>query len=215
MRRVAAVIVAVLALASTAGAAERNPRLEQVRLNAADNALARSIAITQREAGAGFRKTAIPSGDQQLSCPGFNPNVSRFTITGKSTTAYVHASGASIVSAVEVFESRADASGDFRAAATPAVARCLRLQLQRDLGATGLTASIRSASVVPAPRVAERRIAYRIVARLTAGTTAVTITSDVVVLQRGRSIAALFFTAVEKPFPRRDKLSAAVAARMR
>lgn len=216
MRRLVVSIALLPALVATATAGARDPRLEQLRLNKADNALARSIGVTQREAGSGFRKLRLPESDRQTSCPGFRPNLSRFTITGKATTAFAHASGMSIVSAVEVYESRADAAGDFRAAATPALARCLRHELERDFEASSLLASVRSAKVVPMPRLAERRIAYRIVAGVeTGGLRNVTFVVDVVVLQRGRSIAALLFTGVNKAFPRRDRVAAAVASRMR
>jgi len=217
MRRFSALFAVLVALVATATAAGRDPRLEQVRLTAADNALAGRISLTRGEVGAGFRKVTIPrsSYDSQLRCPGYSPNLSRFTITGKSTTAYVHASGVSIGSAVEVYESRADAAGDFALGATPAVARCLKLALEQEIRAGALLATVRSAKVVPAPHVGDRRIGYRVVAAVNTGVTTMKIYFDVLVVQRGRSIAALFFTAVNKPFGRQSALAAGVASRMR
>jgi hypothetical protein len=215
MRRLALIplLLASLLLVATAGA--RDPRLEQVRLNAADNALAKRIALKPSDVGAGWRSTPMPDSDEQLQCPGFNPNLSRFTITGKATRAYTQPTGASIVSAIEVYKSRADAVGDFRAAATPAVARCLKLALEREFSAGPVPVRVRSAKVVPAPRVGDRRIAYRVIASLEAPVTTLTVYFDVVVVQKGRSIAALFFTSPLRPVARQSRLVATVASRMR
>jgi len=215
MSRLLVVTIVLLGLCVTATAGARDPRREQVRLNAADTALAKRIALKAREVGAGWRKTSIPDSDEQLQCPGFNPNLSRFTITGKATTAFVQPAGASIVSAVEVYKSRADAVGDFRAAATPAVARCLKFALEREFRSGNVPVRVRSARVVAAPRVGDRRIAYRVVAGVDAGTTPLNIYFDVVAVQRGRSIAVLFFTGALKPLPRQTRLVTAVASRMR
>lgn len=215
MRRIPVIALLLASLVAAAAALGRDPRQEQVRLNAADNALARKIALKQSEVGATWRKTSLPDSDEQLQCPGFNPDLSRFTITGKARSAFTQASGSSIVSAIEVFKSRAHAAGDFSAAATPAVARCLKVALEREFGAGAFPVRVRSARVVAAPRVGDRRIAYRIIAALTAGGTALNIYFDVVVVQKGRSIAALFFTAPMRPVARQSRLAAAVASRMR
>jgi hypothetical protein len=215
MSRLVVLLALVAGLAVTASAGARDPRLEQVRLNAADNALAKRTALRPNDVGSGWRRTTIPDSDEQLTCPGFNPNLSRFTITGKATSAFVGGAGASIVSAIEVYESRADAAGDFRAAATPAVARCLRLALDREFSNNAIPVRVRSARVVPAPRVGERRIAYRVVAALEAGTAPLNVYFDVVVVQRGRTIAALFFTSAIEPLARRSRLVSRVASRMR
>lgn len=214
-RRVALAAAVVASLACAVTAAARDPRLEQLRLNAADNALARKIAVKQSEVGPGWRKVAIPDSNEQLTCPGFNPNLSRFTITGKATTAYSQPTGASVVSAIEVYESRADAAGDFRAAATPAVARCLKFALEREFAAGSVPVRVRSARVVAAPRLGDRRIAYRVVAGIDTGAQVLNVYFDVIVIQRGRSIAALFFTAPLRPLPRQRPLAARVASRMR
>jgi hypothetical protein len=214
MRRLVLIplLLGSLLLVATAGA--RDPRLEQVKLNAADTALAKRIALKPRDVGATWRSSTVPESEQ-LQCPGFNPNLSRFTITGKATRAYTQPTGASIVSAVEVYESRADAVGDFRAAATPAVARCLKIALEREFGAGAVPVRVRSAKVVPAPRVGDRRIAYRVIASLTAGGASLNVYFDVVVVQKGRSIVALFFTSPIRPLARQSRLATTVASRMR
>ena len=214
MRRLLAAVVLVASLAAVASGSARDPRLEQVRLNAADNALARRIAVQPADVGAGWRRTTIPKAEQRLTCPGFRPDFSRFTITGKATTGFAQRTGAAVVSAVEVYESRADAVGDFRMGAKPAVARCLKLEIDRQFRAAAVPGRVLSARVVPAPRVGERRLAIRLVATLEAGAN-LRLYVDVVAVQRGRSIAAVFFTAPTKPLRGQSRIVAAVASRMR
>jgi hypothetical protein len=215
MRRALLLPIFLIALALAATAAARDPRLEQVRLNAADNALAKRIVLKPGDVGAGWRKVRVPDSDEPLRCPGFNPDLSRFTVTGKAKTAFTQPTGASIASAVEVYESGADAVGDFKTAAKPALARCMKLMLEREFGAAGVPVRVRSARVVRAPSVGDRRIAYRVIAGLSAGGATLNLYFDVVVLQKGRSIAALFFTSPGSRLPRQSSLAAAVASRMR
>jgi hypothetical protein len=215
MRRVLLLPIVLLALALATTAAARDPRLEQLRLNAADNALAKRIALKARDVGAAWRQTEVPESDQPLRCPGFNPDLSRFTVTGKAKTAFTQPTGASIASAVEVYESRADAVGDFKTAATPALARCLKSMLEREFGAFGVPVRVRSARVVPAARIGDRRIAYRVIAALGPSGATVNVYFDVVVVQKGRSIAALFFTSPGNRVSRQSSLAATVASRMR
>ena len=122
----------------------------------------------------------------------------------------------SILSSVEVYESRADAIGDFRMGAKPIVANCLKRSLERQLKASPLVkVSVPFARVVAAPPVGDRRIAYRIVARLKAASTQLDVYLDVIVVQRGRSIAALFFTGPKQSLPAQAQIASSVAARMR
>jgi hypothetical protein len=218
MRRfAAAAVVLVLSLLVATAASGRDPRLERVQLRAADVALAKRITLRQRDVGATWRPTRIPdSGGQRLTCAGFNPDLSRFTISGKANSGFTQPTGASIISTVEVYKSRADAIGDFQTGAKPIVANCLKRSLEKELNAGGLVeATIPFARVVAAPQVGDRRIAYRIVARLEAASTQLDIYLDVVVVQRGRSIAAFFFTGPRQSLPGQVRIVSSAVARMR
>ena len=218
MRRfaVAAVLCALALLLATA-ASGRDPRLEKLQLRATDVALAKRITLRQRDVGASWRPVRIPNGSgERLVCTGFNPDFSRFTISGKASSGFTRTGGASILSSVEVYESQADAIGDFRVGAKPIVANCLKRSLERELKAGALVdVSVPFARVVAAPRVGDRRIAYRIVARLEAASTQLDVYLDVVVVQRGRSIAALFFTGPKQSLPAQAQIVSSVVARMR
>lgn len=218
MRRFAATaVLLLLSLLVATAASGRDPRLEQVQLRAADVALAQRITLKQRDVGASWRPTRIPNtGGQRLTCAGFNPDLSRFTISGKANSGFTQPTGESIISTVEVYESRADAIGDFQTGAKPIVARCLKRSLERELNAGGLIqVKIPVARVVAAPRVGDRRIGYRILARVEAASARLDLYLDVVVVQRGRSIAAFFFTGPSRPLQGQARIVSAAAARMR
>jgi hypothetical protein len=218
MRHFAATtVLLVLSLLVATAASGRDPRLERVKLRAADVALAQRITLKQRDVGASWRPTRIPDiGGQRLTCVGFNPDLSRFTITGKANSGFTQPTGASIISTVEVYESRADAIGDFQTGAKPIVARCLKQSLERELNAGGLIqVKIPVARVVAAPRVGDRRVAYRILARVEAASARLDLYLDVVVVQRGRSIAAFFFTGPSRPLQGQARIVSSAAARMR
>ena len=182
----------------------------------ADMALARQMTLRATDVGAGWRRTATPKDeDASMNCPGFNPDFSRFTITGKAESTFQHPAGAQITSAIEVFATRGQAAGDFQLGAKPALARCLRYVLNREFAKTDLMVRIRSSRMVAAPRVGARAASYRVLAELDVGAQIVRIHLDMLVLQRGRSIAVLMFTGVRAPVSRPVALARVVARRMR
>jgi hypothetical protein len=216
-RRVLSVaLLFALALSLVGAAMARDPRAEQVRLKPADVALAKRIALKAGDLGTGAMKRPLPPGDDSgTTCAEVNPDLSAFTITGKARTAFVFRSTTHVLSSVEVFKSRTEAARDFRLTAKPQLAKCLRREIERELGAGAVPIRVTSARVIQAPRVGEQRIAFRIVARVETGATKANIYADILAFQRGRSIALLSFMAPLKPYAGQPKVAAAVAARMR
>lgn len=214
MRLAAAVVLLALVPAALAGT---DPRAEQLRLTAADNALARRATVQAGDLSAGWRRVPAGADESEVpTCPGYAPDFSRFVITGKSRSAFQSGVGASIVSSVEVYRSRRDAVGDFRLGTQPAVARCLKHLLDKAFaGVESMDAEVISSRRIPAPKLGERAAAYRLVAELTANGVSVKVYIDVLVFQRGRSIAALFFTGAFEPVGGRTAVARAVAARLR
>jgi hypothetical protein len=214
MRLAALVVLLALAPAALAGS---DPRAEQVRLNAADNALAKRATVRLADLAGGWRRVSAGADESEVpTCPGYAPDFSRFVITGKSRSAFQGALGSSIVSSVEVFRSRRDAVGDFELGTQPAVARCLKHLLDKQFTAVQtVDARVVSSRRVPAPRLGERSAGYRLAAKLTANGLSVDVYVDVLVFQRGRSIAALFFTGAFEPVDGRNAVGRAVAARLR
>lgn len=110
----------------------------------------------------------------------------------------------------------AEAVGEPKQAITKAdQARARSVLLQRgDLGA-GFVARRQTDSVLPDdPKC--RRVAFRLVARLTAGATTATVYFDAVVVQRGRIQTGIVFTSVGRPIPRSEAttLARVVAKRL-
>jgi len=215
LRRLA-VISALLAcsLLATAVALGGRPRLEQKRLRAADVALAKRTAVRASDLPAGWVRRAPTNVPEVLPvCPGADLDFSAFTITGKAQSKFER-NAAAVESQIEVYESRRDAVGDFRKGSAPAVLACLGPEMRRQARAAGVEIRIESSKLVGRPAVGERAIAYRIRLSVAAGAKRVRLYVDLVALQRGRTIAALFFTGTD-PVAGRLAVARAVAARAR
>ena len=211
-----------LVLALCAGAvafAQDDPRREQKRLTPADMALAKRITVQQADLGPGWKRVpATKGGDEPLECPGFNPDLSAFTITGEAQSEFQRDGAITLASIVEVYESRADAAGDFRASARPALATCLRTTLEKEIAKDKdptLKVSGLSSRMLKAPRVAERSAAWRLVASVSVQGVSAKVYVDLLAFVKSRSIAALLFVAPARPVAGQAALARVVAARMR
>src|SRR5437899_3434608 len=124
----------------------RDPHAEKRQHTSAGMALARRVLLRQDDVGPDWTRVAVPKTNSTLDCPGFNPDFSRFTITGESKVLYTYRSLDQILSTSEVYPSRAEAVGDFRLGAQPGLAGCLRHVLVRTLSASAAKLKIRAAS---------------------------------------------------------------------
>jgi hypothetical protein len=130
---------------------------------------------------------------------------------------FADARGSSVQSVVDVYATRAQAAGDFLAGAKPAQTGCLREALayaRREVPA-GVTLSVVSARMLPAPRVGERAASYRLVGKLESRGVSFPLYMDLLVVQRGRTMAALFSTGFQRPVAGQLALARKLAARMR
>jgi hypothetical protein len=211
----ALVLVTLAAVGSTLAA--RDPRAEKQRLTPRDMTLARSELLVRSDLAPGWRRTpSSPDDDEPTRCPGWNPDFSAFTITGKAKADFEHGqAGASILSTAEVYATRSQAVGDFRTGAKPGLVRCLRVLLDRGFRRGGVDANIVSARMTRGPRIGERSVTYRVVARIRAGGASAPAFFDVHFFQRGRSIAGLLVTGVGVRVPDQLALARTVAARLR
>ncbi len=215
-RPLAVLLVLALAGVLAAVAVAKDPRREQERLRPADMALAGRVAVRGTDLPAGWLQTAVPPDNGTMRCPGFNPDFSRFTITGRSRSAFGASGGSSVLSLVEVYASRAQAVGDFRLGAQPALARCLRSSFEEAVPAgTDVKLRVRSSRVQPLGGVGENGAVFRLVASVSSGNVSVPLYLDALVFQRGRTITALMFTSAMDRVPGQLVLARAVARRMR
>jgi hypothetical protein len=190
-----ALLAALLTSTALAGVGDRERRA----INAHDQAWAKRINLTLRDLPAGFRQgpaTADSSNDSGLTCAGFSPDLSRFTITGEaSSRQFASASGAVIFSSAEIFRTAGDQRGDWALTARPAALACLRTMLQ---GALGTTARV-STTVQSAPHLGDRSIFFRATVALAANGVKAKVWLDVLAVARGRGDATLGMISVRTP----------------
>ena len=222
IRRAVFVVLAVLLAVPVATAATPDFKPEQERLRPADVKLAKKVTLKRTDLGTGWR--GVPSDDARddslADCEGFDLDLSRFTITGRATSSFGHARGATVASNVEVYATRAQAVGDFVAATThPMVLGCMRKGLEQDLAAEklepGMTMRLSSFRRLAAPRVGERAFRFRAVFALAYAGARIDLFVDGLAFQKGRTIVALVFGNALGPFPNQATIARKVAARMR
>jgi hypothetical protein len=213
------VLVAAL-VAVTAAVAAPDPRDEQRRIAPADQSLARAGLLRRADLRAGWRKvTDRPDNSDDTRCPGYNPDMSAFTITGEAESHFRHAAGGSIDSFVEVYSSEGDARGDFRAGAKPALAKCLRKVITDEIESdtSGVQGTVVSSRMLRTPRICgcSGTAAYRLVTEVRSGNRRVRVFMDLLVFQKGRSIGGLMITTGLTPLRDRLVLAQLMANRLR
>src|SRR3954462_4642508 len=166
-------------------------------ITAPDRAWAKRINLTLRDLPAGFRQSSqIPSGAGGLTCNGFSPDLSRFTITGgPAPPESASAAGVSVFSSAEVFRSTADQRGAWAAPARREALPCLREQLQRSVGSLG---KVGSASLRAAPRLGERTVSFLSSIAVAVNGAKATIWLDVLAVAQGRADATLGVLSVNR-----------------
>lgn len=199
MRRLALAAVALLALAFVAAASARDPRAEKLRLNAADTKAARAALLTVRDLQSGFQRTKPSGDDSSLGCPGYRPDFSKYTITGKAESDFQHPAGAWVTSEVEIYATHADATGDFRLGAKPQLATCFRRMLEKQVTDPTVTVGVLSSKMLAAPPLGERAARYSAVARFAGPARTLKMYIDLYGFQKGRLIGFVMTMSVSQP----------------
>jgi hypothetical protein len=206
---------AVFVLGTAAPLAAADPHRERERLRPADMTLARRTTVKATDLVSGWKRMPVRSNDDS-KCSGFDPDFSAFTITGKASSLFARQGDGAVLSAVEVYETRAQAMGDFRTGAKPAFAKCIRHAFETDVArGAGGSARTMSSHMVPAPRVGERSALYRLVGTLTVQGRTIRVFMDVLAFQGGRSITVLLSSGFGGPLRGQTALARLMAARMR
>jgi hypothetical protein len=217
--RTIAATLTLLAVVTTTAAVAANPRSETVRLRPADVALAKRAVLRQADVGPDWVRVATArKTDSQFACSSFRPDFSSFTVTGQASATFRSSPpGAQMDSTVAVFQTRAQAAGDFRRGAKPQLAACLADQVRRAFRSypKGVRGRLLSSKMVKAPAVGELSAAYAIAAELTGNGNSIPVFVDVIAMQQGRSIAALVFTGVGSRLPSKRYYAASVSDRLR
>jgi hypothetical protein len=209
-------VVAALTGGAAAGVAG-NPRDERVRLDRSDMALARRAVLRRDDLPPGWASIPPASArDASIRCAGYDPDLSRFTVTGRARSSFLaRATGASVASSVQVFPSAAQASGDFRLATRPALMACVSAHLVRELRSAGaVTARVVSRRMSAEPRVGAQSATFRFVLEFRAGPAKLAYHVDLVTFRAGRAIGVMSLGSVGQSNLDDGALARAVAARM-
>ncbi len=174
---------------------------ERRAIKPADQAWAKHVNLTYRDVPADFIQQGVGTNSRSgggLTCSGFSPDLSRFTITGQATSpAFTRTDGTSIFSASEIFRSTADERGDWSATARPQALPCVAKMLAGQLRGA-LRVRIVSKSVRQAPSFGERGISYRIVAAMSVNGVSAKLWFDIVGVARGRADATLAMISIRR-----------------
>lgn len=159
--------VAVLLALVASGAALAARGDPEKRINAADQARAKSMLLRKSDLAAGFRSTPASGSDEDFYCEALDE--SDLTLTGDAESPDFQArnplltGGVAVVSSFgQTYESRADADASWRRGTSTAGLNCLREGFRREIRGSG--DRLISFGRVAFPRLAERTVAFRLVA---------------------------------------------------
>lgn len=219
LRRLGA-LAACLALAGTAaggaGAGQGDPKKAYT---AADQALAKRIALRQSDLPAGWAGKVSKDSGSKLSCQGFEPDLSDLTKTGTATSPDFSLEQGTVYSKIDVFKTAAQTRAAYDRVVKPGLLTCLTTVVKEAGESSDVTAKILLARERPVPRVADQTTGYRIVASLESAEdkSKGTLYLDLFLLRSGRVVAAMFFSDFPQAFDQtlERSLVGKVAGRMR
>ena len=202
----------MLVLAVVAGAAAAKSTL-----TAADTALARSALLVRTDFGHGWSSQAAPTKVPPLTCSSFSPSLGGVVETGAaaSRTFAQTASGPFASSVTYVYKTRAQAAEVWHRVVTSRLLGCVAESLTGGSG-KGLKFTVDRKYMLSLPAIAAGRRGYRVVGTATSTDQQVGVYLDVIVLERGRMLAALSYSNFLVPTERSLELRLArkVAVRL-
>src|SRR5919204_819012 len=191
MARFGSLVVLVLALAAPASA---GPRDEKERFTKAGQALARRAVLHRGDLPADWKPIFVPPRSSR--CRSYDPDLSRFTLTGKARSAFVRPSGAGIGSAAAVYVTARQAAAAFEAEAKPGLLTCMSAGIVKQLAKSGIHATVVARRMSRSPRLGQRSASFRMVFEVTVGGRTIPYDVDLLTFQERRAIAALSFQAL-------------------
>lgn len=160
-RRLAAVVLLVLALPALALAADTDPKKQ---FTAADKKKAASLVLKRSDFVAGWKKQPATPGDDEgdYTCPNYNPDQSDLVLTGEAEAEFATAQGfPSVISVANVYRTRREATAAWTRGAKPQLVPCFASALEKALEEDGSKVTVTRKGKLAFPRYAPRTIAYR------------------------------------------------------
>ena len=206
MRRLLALALLLALVGAAAALAARGD--PQKKITPADQARAKAMVLRNADFGLGFKATLASADEGDFYCEALDE--SDLTLTGEAKSPTFRG-GVELVSSLSaVYRSLADSNTSWRRETSAAGDTCARDEFRREFQRDGIR--LESFRRMTFPRLAERSIAYRLVA----SSQGVRVYFDVVVLQQSRGQAALLLGSALAPMPRAEevRLARIVAGRM-
>ena len=190
-RRLALVLLIVLAVPALALAADTDPKR---KISPADERKAASIVFKKTDFATGWKRTTTPSDDENISCSFYNPDGSDLTLTGDAEAEFERTGGfPSVISYADIYATNTDAASAWSRTVKPALARCLAQFFQNEVSEPGTKVTVVNYGKIAFPRVAPRTAAFRINVKMvvteSGKTVTVPLTLHIVVVGRGRAEA--------------------------
>jgi hypothetical protein len=189
---------AALALAaSAAGAAARST------LTAADTALARSALLVGADVGPGWSSQPAPAKVPPLTCTAFTPSLNGVVETGAaaSRTFAQSSSGPFASSVAYVYKTAGQAAEVWHRAVTHRLLTCVADSLVGGSG-HGVKFTVDRKHTMSLPPIAAGVRGYRVIGTASSSNQQVGVYLDVIVLERGRMLAALSYSTFLVPAER-------------
>jgi hypothetical protein len=214
VRRLLLIAALTLALPISIAAAATDPHQPTDRFNPADMAIAKRAVVTKADLVPGWkqvRPTDNEGADDGI-CPNYDPDLSRFTRTAKAETEFkagIH----DVSSAVDLYLSKSHASAVYNSVAKPWLSKCFAQALSA--GLKGQRAGKVSVRYTRIPGTGDRAFAFLISVPLkTKDGKKVTMFTDFIGFQKGRSLGILSFIALGAPLRGEIQLAQLVASRL-
>ena len=194
----------------TAGSAVANHLDPQKRIRPADQARARAMLLRKADLSPAYKATPASPDEVDVDCKALDE--SDLTLTGEAESPEFQVQGGVefISSLAQVYASVADANTSWRRGTSAAGEKCAKDEFRRQFQKAGIR--LDSFRRTAFPRLAERSVAYRLVA----SSQGVRVYIDVVVLMQSRGQAALLLGSALTPIPKAEqvRLARLVAGRM-
>jgi hypothetical protein len=212
MARLSRLVLAVVLGLGLAAPASAGPRDEKERLTKAGQALARRAVLHRGDLSRGWKPVSVPARSNR--CRSYNPDLSRFTLTGKAHSAFVLQSGVAIGSSVGIYLTAGQAAAAFAAEARPGLLTCMSAAIVKQFARAGIKAVVVAKRMSRGPRLGARSASFRVVLMLSVGGGTAPYDVDLVTFQKHRALAALSFQALGGPVPKQLVLARRVASRL-
>lgn len=192
---------AVVALVGAGVAMAANPHAPKKVIVPAVQARAKAINVKLSDLPAAGWKTNPPQPDTGTPrCSYYNPDQSDLTENGDANSPqFTLGSGSFVSSSTSIFETDAQGRTAYARVVQPKLPLCLAEIFRKGAGFAGKV-TVASAGARAFPKLAERSKAYRIVADFKSSAGKVRTILDVVVMNRAKVDAVVFFAAIGGSF---------------